>query len=550
MSDIVKKIVESESELNLIPDGKVTQVMIYTDRAKVTRVKTVSLKAGRQSISFENLSSIIDDSSIKAGLPDEIKDKVNVVGIQTKDKAVAYFPREEERAVYNEVVSEIINLIEKMDSESILEVEKGILEELSNYAKDFTYQFVNGKNRTIEELSTALDYVSGKMKNLDKDLYELRVEEVDIREKINLLIEKLNHIRTPRYRNLKNLTVELEVVNLSEGETITNDISISYMVQNVSWSTSYDARLVQNNDREARVSFSCYASIIQRTGEDWHNARISLTTAKPESAQIPDIYPVYFTGYKREKPSKQLISQESQIFDEFAEVSAEEEAMEEEDLMPEEDVEYSEVSKGDFHTVFHLEGSNTILSDGNTYSLTVYESQMETDLSYETIPKIVEYVYLKGELVNDTERPMLAGKVNIFRNNGYIGSGYISYHSTDEKFDLSFGIDENIKVRRITLLDDLKRDKVGFRQRRLFGYDIELKSFKDSEEEVLIKENIPVSELKQVKVRLKDHTTGGYEFDEKEGIVSWKVKIFGGEKRHFKLYYEIEAPKDFDLNHI
>ncbi len=552
MSDIVKKIVEEESGLDMLPSGKVSEVMIYTDRAKVTRTRPVELKAGRQTISFQNLSSIIDDSSIKAGIPESLKDKVNVIGIQTKDKAVAYFPKKEERAIYNQILEEIINVIEKMDTEAILEVEKDILRELSDYARDFTYQFVNEKNRTIEELSVALNYISGKMKNIDKDLYDTRIEEQDIRDKLNLLIQKLNHIRTPRYRSLKNINIEVEVKNIGTGETVTDDLSISYMVYNVNWLTSYDARVVQNKNLKTTVDITCYASITQKTGEDWNDARISLTTAKPESAQIPDIYPYYFTGYKREKQDKQVISQESQIFDEFSEAPMESEEEVEGDIgaVPVDETEYSDVTKGDFHTVFHLEGNNTILSDGNSYSLAVFEHGMDTDLSYETIPKIVEYVYLKGEIVNNTGKPVLAGKVNIFRNNGYIGSGHIDYHATDEKFDLSFGIDENIKVRRITLLDELKKDKLGFKQRRLFGYDIELKSFKESEEEVVIKENIPVSELKEVKVKLKDETTKGYEFDEKEGIVSWKVKVSMGDKKHFKLYYEVEAGKDFNIDYI
>jgi uncharacterized protein (TIGR02231 family) len=552
MSDIVKKIVEQESELDMLPSGKVSEVMIYTDRAKVTRTRNVELKEGRQTLSFQNLSPLIDDSSIKAGIPNALKDKVNVIGIQTKDKAIAYFPREEERAVYNQILDEIINLLEKMDSEAILEVEKNILRELSDYAKDFTYQFVNEKNRTIEELSTALDYISGKMKNLDKDLYDTRIEEQDIREKLNILIEKLNHIRTPRYRSLKNINIEVEVKNLDEKESVTDKLSISYMVYNVSWLTTYDARVVQGKNDKTTVDLTCYAIITQKTGEDWTDAHISLTTAKPESAQIPDIYPYYFTGYKREKQDKQIISQESQIFDEFSEAPMESEEEVEGDIgaVPVDETEYSDVTKGDFHTVFKLDGKNTILSDGNSYSLTVFEHIMDTDLSYETIPKMIEYVYLKGEMVNNTGRPMLGGKVNIFRNKGYIGSGHIDYHATDEKFDLSFGIDENIKVRRITLLDELKRDKLGFKQRRIFGYDIELKSFKENEEEVVIKENIPVSELKEVKVKLKDETTKGYELDEKEGIVSWKVKVSMGDKKHFKLYYEVEAGKDFHLDYI
>ncbi len=540
MSDIIQKITENKDEFNFTPTGKITEVLVYHDRAVVTREIEISLKKGKHTIMFENLTPILDDSSIKAFIPDSIKDSIRIVGIHAKDKALVCIPKKEERTIYNQIITEIINLIEVMDNMKILEAKHNIIEQLSKYVKDGTNQVVMDKEIAINKLSETLNFLQTSIKNIDKNRYDLSISWEEIEEKIRILENNLNQIRTPMLRMLKNVYVELEANN----DTASNKLGISYVVTNTNWSTYYDARLVETSSGKHQVNLTYYGVVSQRTGEDWINAKVSLTTAKPTFAQIPDIYPSYFTGYKKEKQDKVLISQQSAIQQSFAETES---AQEEYTPEPIETPQYSDISDVVINKTFRLEGENTILSDGNNYNLTIFEGSFLVNLSYETVPKLIEYVYLKGEMKNETLYPFLNGKVNIFRKSGFIGSSSINYVAPNETFELSFGIDEDIKVRRILLLDDLVKDKVGFNQHRLFGYNIELTSFKEKEETVVVKENIPVSEIKEVKVKIGEKTTKGYEHDEKEGILVWKSIVNKGEKKNISIYYEIEASKSFNL---
>lgn len=555
MGEIINTIVENKEELNYKPTGNITKVMIYSDRAKVTRKLEINIKNGKNTIVFENLPSSLDDSSININLSESLKKNVTILGTRSKDKVLTYFPREEERKLYNEIIKELFKLMSLLDKKNVSDVIQNLIEQLSTYTKDASHQVVMDKDSDIKKLSDTLDFLSKNRTLIHKTIYDIKVEKEDLEEKISILKKNLEHIRIPINNTLKNISIELDVKGLRENESISDNISISYLVPYVRWTTSYDIRLIEDENNKYIAKLNYYAQVVQKTGEDWESAEVLLTTAKPQTAQIPDIYPAYLTGHKKEKPKKTLVSGEAEIEEELEEAGAEKDeyesispsTSERDDGTPQ----LSEVLDTTISKTFKLEGQHTIASDGNAHTLNIFEIELPVTLSYETIPKLAEFVYLKGQMKNTTKYPFLKGQVSIFRKNGYIGKSTMNFVSTNETFDLSFGIDENIKVRRIMLVDYLTKDKIGFNQHKQFGYNIEVKSFKDRTEEVVLKENIPVSELKQVKIKInKEKTTKNYSLNEKEGIIEWKFSISKGEKTHFNLYYEIEAPKSFNMNWI
>lgn len=562
MSDAIKKIVEDKNELNDNPTGRADKVVVYKDRANIYRVNTFEITKGRNSIVFENLTSLLDEDSLKAVLSDDLKTKIRIKGINTKNKYIAYTPRKEEQELYNEIINLIREYIKECDQYYVLKVLEDIVEQFYAYTKDATSEIVMDKELIMDKLTNTLNFISEKKKSINHNIYDINIRRIDLLEEINKLKEKLDKIRTPSTRSLKNIYIELE-----SDEDLSGDITLSYVVNNASWSTDYDVRLIEDNG-EYSVLMTYYGKIKQNTGEDWKDAEILLTTANPRAAQMPDIYPIYFTGYERKVDTKQLVAQKHEIEDSFygeeeeaydgeyeAGAEAPEEAPSPEDMpeledLPSPESVYSDVKDKTTSKIFKIEGRNTVLSDGETYGMTIYENNFNVELSYETIPKIVEYVYLKAKITNDTEYPLLKGKVNLFRKSGFVGNSNIEYIAPHETFYLSFGIDEDIKVRRITAEDDLIQDKPGFKQYRKFGYDISIVSYKDSTETIKLKENIPVSELKDVKVKIKDKTTEDYTHNKKEGILEWNITLSKGERRLIRLFYEVEAPKSYDLYYI
>lgn len=165
----------------------------------------------------------------------------------------------------------------------------------------------------------------------------------------------------------------------------------------------------------------------------------------------------------------------------------------------------------------------------------------------------MEYVYLKAEFVNAAAAPLLSGPVMVYRKGSYVGRTDLPYTAVGEKAALSFGIDLDIKVKRIVLKHDWAPPKGAgpLRQRREYAYRYVLSHFKSAPVKVVLKEAIPVSEVDRIKVAVESDTSPGYALD-REGVVSFAEEIPSGAIGHrlLLLHYSIEAPKGANLGNV
>ena len=72
------------------------------------------------------------------------------------------------------------------------------------------------------------------------------------------------------------------------------DLVIRYQVSTASWTPFYDARLATGTrDQAPRLQLVRRASIQQRTGENWDDVQLSLSTARPNAGSAaPDLRPM------------------------------------------------------------------------------------------------------------------------------------------------------------------------------------------------------------------------------------------------------------------
>jgi uncharacterized protein (TIGR02231 family) len=180
----------------------------------------------------------------------------------------------------------------------------------------------------------------------------------------------------------------------------------------------------------------------------------------------------------------------------------------------------------------------------------IVKALLPGSLFYETIPQLAEFVYLKAKLENTLAFPLLPGSVLVFRNESYMGKSAIKYTAPGEPFCLSFGIDDDLKVRRIEHANITRPAKgLSNKNTREWEYHYILYNYKKIPERVSLCEGIYVSELKEVNVTICDDTTEGYSVDP-DGILSWESGLSPDPFDHKKyiLRYTITAPKDFNLD--
>jgi len=85
----------------------------------------------------------------------------------------------------------------------------------------------------------------------------------------------------------------------------------------------------------------------------------------------------------------------------------------------------------------------------------------------------------------------------------------------------------------------------GMRHHR-YEYKLEVANYLGTPQELELTEQVPVSELDDVKVVIDPRTTGGYGQSRDDGLLTWKLALAPGQKRELDLVFRIEVPSSYD----
>src|SRR5262249_22287019 len=110
----------------------------------------------------------------------------------------------------------------------------------------------------------------------------------------------------------------------------------------------------------------------------------------------------------------------------------------------------TEVRESATAATFAVPGTASIPADGRAHKVPVVTFRERAETSFETVPSLQRFVYLKCAARNGSSSPMLAGPVDIFRSSGFIGTSSLKFVAPGRPFEVSLGIEESLKVRRAT----------------------------------------------------------------------------------------------------
>jgi uncharacterized protein (TIGR02231 family) len=526
------QILFERKDLDAKPNSHLRQVIVYHGRAQAFRVMRAALKPGTQTVVFTSLGRDIEEGSIKASVSDA---RVRVSSVTLERKDLYFFNKTENEKVHAEVVAALKALIELGDAKTVLAVEAGLISDLRAYLERALNDILIEQGVAITTLREALDFLRDLL-NRNRD--EALGAEAEIAKASGLyamLEAQMEKILQFDLRVTHQIRLEMESSAEMEAE-----IEVAYTLGGASWRPSYDAALVENG---SRLRLSVFSEISQASGEDWESAVVVLSSSETETGiQIPSLHPLGLTG-RATTPSTDVVAAQEDI----SELGAEEG----ETPQPLRGAAVAE-KKGTAYT-FTLPRPETIPGDGLEHRLLIRRDTVDPSVCFETVPALMDYVYLKAAFPNPAQAPLLPGPVMIYRNGSYIGRTELPYIAAGERCELSFGIDLDIKVKRIPLKEGYVPAKgVGLlRQRREYAYRYILSHFKDAPITVVLKESIPVSEVEKIKIEIEEDTSPGYTLD-KEGIVRFETRIPAGGKEHIQLmlHYAVDAPKSLNIEGI
>ncbi|WP_426757014.1 mucoidy inhibitor MuiA family protein [Myxococcus sp. Y35] len=507
----------------LVASAKVSTVVVYPDRAQVTREETVTCR-GPTIARFEAVPLAAAADSLRA-----YAIGATVEGLISEERTREEAHREErtrlearrdalarEQAALNDAAERVKDLRELASGYTDVAVDR------------VTRELTGGKPDT-RAWTAAFDSamaVRQRAMTEDQDVAEKgRVLEKQ-RAQVDAELKKLQAASERRERHVE--------VRLSCPEGIQARVALTYLVGNVDWTPSYEARA---NDSTRMVELTTLATVRQSTGEDWSHAKLVLSTAQPQrDATLPEIQPLKVTAVERPKERVVLVRRDEQP--QHANAGGTDHTAKSKGL--------EAVPQG-LSVQLVAQTPVSIPGDGSAVRVQVARSRLKAAFSWRTIPKLHPVIFRVARMNNAAPFPLLPGEVDLYRSAGFIGRQSLDHVAQGAPFELTFGVDEGLRVER-RVVEEVQRPEGLFKdtQRFRYVYQFTLNNLRAQAEEVELSEHFPVSELEDVKVALEPETTAGYALQSSDGIATWKVTLAPGEKRTVDFAFHVDAPSSYD----
>lgn len=518
---------------------RITAVIVYPDRAMTTRSTNLSLKPGSYVVVLDGLPALIQDDSVRvSGKGSAV---ATIMGLEVKRSFVEQVPEKRAKELEDEILAlerKIGNLDAKKAS---LAAQKGFIDSIKvAWGDRISKELALGKP-TSAELNEALTFVGSGVTRVEEQTRDLDVEKKQLRDRIDALRRQRDESIGSRRMETKSVEVNIDV---TRGGSLSLDLNS--VTPKAGWEPSYDVRLAADG-KSAELTFR--ALVRQQTGEDWRDVDLSLSTSRPAiGGTPPELFPWRISLYRPQPPMPMPVMAPAprSVYKKDARASS----MDEAEILPAEAqasalYATAQVAEEQTSVTFIIPRKVDIPSDGTRHGSVVAMENLPLSLEFLAVPKLAPNVYLKSEIVNRAPFPLLAGRVNIFTGNNFSGSSQLKKVAAGEKFDLYFGTDDQVTVKREELKVHKEAGLFG-KNRMAYRYRIEVQNFRKEPQTIIVRDQLPLAGDDEITIALDNPSLKPEEI-KNDGVLTWKLLVKPGEKQEIGFGIIIDYPKDREI---
>ncbi|MFY1047135.1 DUF4139 domain-containing protein [Chryseobacterium sp. GP-SGM7] len=501
----------------------VKQATVFLQGAKVFGSTNVTLQKGKNTVKIINLPNDLDENTYKINL----EKNTTLLSITPQNSPLKN--------------DEMTDAEKKLDDErkkfqrqvDVLNIQIKNLTGEQNIINDNLKVSTNDRSTPQEQLIKLTKFYRKRMLEIDNQVFLLNGQKSVFDESITKINKQFADVQTHKNIIRKELILEI----LAENEMNLN-LGISYIVSNAGWVPSYDLRALSTK-KPLEIVYK--GKIYQKTGQDWNNIKLFVSTYKPSYNQNrPILSPLYVAEYRAynnedvvlgyAKKEKANLSNSYQM---RAEVSATSQ------------IPVATVSDNQMNILYELNYNQTIVSQEKEQYVILDKKNIESTYKYHTVPKLNNQVFLMAFVKNWQNLNLISGEANIYFEDNYIGKTNITSNYVKDEFPISLGVDERIVVKRTKLED--KTGQKSITKSETESYEISIRNNTKESIELEILDQIPLSENQKITVKTLSIDNG--EFDAKTGSILWNRKINSGNTEKINFSYEVKYPKEMQIQY-
>jgi uncharacterized protein (TIGR02231 family) len=524
--------------------SRIDTVTVYRQSARVLRVARLQLPAGPARVVVEGLPLELDDDSIR--VQGQGAAKARLFGV-TVEQVTAQQPAAEEARTATERIERL------GDEDRVLQDRIRAAQARSQFVESLrsTYSEERAKNLAVrgvspKEWAELAGFVERELTAAAAQVREAEAARRELARRVTQARAELEKVQAKRGQTTKSVAIEVEAERSGAFE-----LAVSYAVPSAGWEPIWDARLAPET---STMELSFRGSVWQRTGEDWPEVKLAVSTAQPaRGLHVPQLAPVYLSrfvppsfGYAQKSyggrgaPSAAPMAPMAQERAVAADMEEPQVAME---------VVTASVEQGLLSATFSAPRRESVDGSGQARKVALASFPLKAELVRTAAPRVESAAFLTAKATNDTGFPLLAGVAGVYVGDEFAGRAPLPFTPPGGEIELAFGADERVEVDRKVL--ERRRETAGvLSKEEVYRYRVRIgvKNRYAAQVAVKLLDLVPVSRDEKIKVALLDGTTAATRDDpERPGVRVYELALAPKEERVVELRYEVRYPRGFPV---
>jgi uncharacterized protein (TIGR02231 family) len=505
-------------------ESRATAVTLFEDRAEVKREARASVPEGTSWVAVRGGSLVVDDASVIAGVRSERARMVaSRVVRQVRQAQSASF--EALAALEKELLASRALRARAEQAVTRAETARGQVGQLLAASLAALERV---PRRAAEAVPSARQAYGAMLEALVGSLDAWGVARAELRRATDdeqLCQARLAQGRTFTPRHEAAIEVQVEATEAAEVE-----LELTYRVPCALWRPEHLARLEGLDEGKPAIRLQTFATVWQTTGEAWADVQARFSTARPaRAATAPHLTEDVLHARRKSAEERKVITVEAR--DQDIKVAGLGRGTRDVQEMP-------GVDDGGQPLTFSALRPTTLPGDGRPFRVDLGETVFPATVDTVAFPERGMGAHVRALATLKRPTPLLAGPVWVARGTELVGRSRTLFVAAGEPFELGFGLDDGLRVRR-TQTEKRETVPVIGTQKITRTVTLFVSNLSGARKKLTVTERVPVSEIADLHVEWL--SSEGARLDKKDGFAHYDLEVAPNGTVVAKLQYRLEA---------
>jgi uncharacterized protein (TIGR02231 family) len=524
---------------DLLAASRVDAVTVHLSGARVTRLARVELPAGDSRVVLAGLPAGLQDDTIR--VEGKGAARAQVFGVAVDRVTGEWAAAAEARAAEE-------RLLGLQDADRALEDRIKVAQARQKFVESLRSTYADERARNLavrgvpaREWADLAAFVERELSQAGAEVRRAEAGRRDAARRIEAARAEVEKLQAKRAATTASVAVELHAERAGALE-----LAVTYTVPGASWEPVWDARL--EPERKV-VELALLGAIRNRSGEDWKDVRLAVSTADPgRGLLVPRLEPRWLSRLEpRPLPATEQVRRKAA----FAAAAppapvlqaSAADALEEKLAEPQ-----AAVQEGLLAATFVAPRRESVDGAGQARRIALSRFSLPAEIARTAAPRVDPAAFLTARIANQTGVPLLAGTAGVHVGDEYVGRAPLSFTPPGGELQLAFGADPRVEVERRVL--ERRHETAGIVSKdEVWRYRtrIAVKNRWGGPVAVRLLDLVPVSREKEVEVRILEGTTEAAEDPERPGVRVHELALAAREERVVEIRYQVRFPRGFPV---